>query len=173
MSTPIILTLIFFALLIVLALFIRPKPNIVIGDPAFKGKAKKIPLAIIDAGYLYSDGVETSEIRANVPIVGYRIAPALVVHDLSGKKRTDDFSKVKAFAKASNGDFLNDKDVQTLKNGLGTLNKLRQDIGEPPLPEGYFWTEQGNKAVLADFHQNDSSMKVFYNYDQPSIILKR
>ncbi len=173
MAQTIILLILLIALLSILALRASRKPNIIIGDPFFKEKIKDIPLAIIEAGYVYRDGIETPQIREGIPIIGYRIAPDLVIHDLSGKKRADLFVKAKIFANNNNGELLSEDDAQTLKNSRAVLNKLREDIGEPRLPEGCFWLENGKRAHIADFNESDPWMKSYYNYDLPSIILKR
>ncbi|MBR6409695.1 MAG: hypothetical protein IKS23_05615 [Alphaproteobacteria bacterium] len=173
MSPLTILALIFFALLFIGAVLIEPKQRVVVGDPSFKERIKNVPAAIVDACYVYNDGVETSEIRESIPIIGYRLSPNLVIHDMSGKRSADEFIKAQVFAHDFNGQLLNNHDVETLKSNLRVLNILREKIGEPAVPEGYFWIEGGKKVPLATFNSSDEGMQNFYNINLPSIILKR
>ncbi len=170
MSLTIILLI--FLVLLLDTLFFPPERKQVVGDVFFK---KPIPKNknFIEPCYVYNDGVETKELRHKIPIIGYRIAPDLVIHDMSCKKRTDDFFEAASFAENFGGKLLNQEDVAILKDRLVELNDLRKKIKEPRILEGYFWIEDKTKTSLIDIPEDDVYFQIFYNINNPAIILKR
>lgn len=169
---PLIIIIAILAIALLIYISVLERPKALVGDPLFN-KPLKENSDFSEPCYVYSDESESLEIKKNLAIIGYRISPTLVIHDISGKKSTDDFEKAVTFAKDHNGRFLTSSDVNTLKANYAKLNALRLKIGEPRIPQGYFWIDGKNRETIADFAQNDSYFQAFFNINNPCIILKR
>ena len=163
-----------FALFIVVLIIdsIKEGPKAIVGNPLFIQPVPPNP-AFVEPCYVYTDGKETQEIRKNVAIIGYRIAPNLVLHDISGKNRTKNFEEAVKIAEKFHGTLLNEEDVETLKRNFNKINELRTKIKEPRLPEGYLWIQEKQKVALTDLVEDSPYFQVFFEIDNPCIILKR
>jgi len=154
------------------SIILERKPKYLVGDPSFDKRIAESP-KFKEPCYVYSDGVESSEIRKKVPIVGYRISQNLVIHEISGKKRADNYAMALKILSDVHGSFLTPSDVEVLSENYQKLNKLRFKVCEPRIPEGYFWMEGKNKKALTDVVDKSPYYQIIFNFDNPSIIAKR
>jgi len=173
MSASIIVFSILFLFIVFLVIdSIKDSKKAVVGNPLFNSTLPKNP-EFKEPCYVYTDGKETAEIRKDFAVIGYRISENLVIHDISGKKRTKDFEEAVKIAERFNGTMLNEGDVETLKKNFKKLNDLRAQINEPRLPEGYFWIDGKRKVAITDLIEDSVYFQSFFNIDNPCIILKR
>ena len=90
--------------------------------------------------YVYENLVESETLDPSQGhIIGYRISPTLVIHDMVGRGSWSKDATVE-FCKYYKGTLLTYNEFQTLKCCWKHLSKMRQDAGDIPFPEGgLFW----------------------------------
>lgn len=116
-------------------------PQLIIGCDGWNGMLPGVKPEFNGPSYVYTDGVESPEIRFDVPIIGYRIAPNLILYIYSAYDIRR--SEILPFAQKRHTLPLTLKDVRTLKENLDGLNTLVSIIEECPLPEDDFWVDTG------------------------------
>lgn len=129
------------AIALLLILKGKKAPELIVGCEGWNGLLPGVKPEFNGPSYVYTDGVESLGIRFGVPIIGYRIAPDLILYVYSAYDIRR--SEILPFAQKHHALPLTTKDVETLKENLDRLNTLIGVIEEYPLPEDDFWVDTG------------------------------
>lgn len=92
--------------------------------------------------YVYEDLYEsTNPSPEHGMVIGYRIGPELVIHNMVASNKCCTNESAKAFLTHYKGKALTLKDayILTAPSSWEAINKLRTQIGDTPLPKGCFW----------------------------------
>ena len=93
--------------------------------------------------YVYENLAESESFDPSQgQIIGYRISPTLVIHDMVGSMEGWSEYDTTEFAKKYNGHLLSWHEAQVLLAYWKHVSQMRQDAGDTPLPEGMFWIEK-------------------------------
>ena len=139
-------------------------------EPVWSGNIPEVSNYDGTPRYVYEDLYESvlpSSKHGNV--IGYRISPTLVIHSMVASNNCCTNKGAKAFAQKYKGKILDSQDANALTkpdNWLA-INKLRRQIGDTPLPEGYFWV--CNLALV--YHSKTKTYKS--NAISANMIMKR
>ena len=120
---------------------VRKSPELIVGCDDWDGSLPGSEPEFMGPCYVYTDGVESRNIRFKVPIIGYRIAPDLILYVYSAYDLRK--SEILSFCQKRHVLPFTTKDVSTLKKNLKHLNILVTAIEESPLPEEDFWVDVG------------------------------
>lgn len=148
-----IITVIVIATLIAILVGLARKKNIsqlLIGDENWDGTFPCKAPEFSGPCYVYADGTEGG-VRFNVPIVGYRVAPDLVVAVAFGYELTA--AEAADFAQRKHGKIPNTEALQRLLEHWDTVDALKDAIEDFYLPD-VFWVEvDGRLSVFSKKRQ--------------------
>lgn len=121
--------------------------------------------------YVYSDGAESeTPMQNHGRVIGYRIAPELVIHSQVGYGGGWGEQHIGAFMDCFGGKLLNRKETSVLRENWETISAMRQKIGDAPLPKPFFWrVDKHGYAVATDWNEEILD----YMPHECAIILKR
>jgi len=136
MTITVIVVVILIAIVVALARK-RDVSQLFVGDENWDGTFACEAPEFAGPCYVYADGTEGS-VRFNVPIVGYRAAPDLVVAVAFGYELTP--AEAADFARRKHGKIPNTEELQRILKHWDTVNALKDVVEDLCLPE-VFWVE--------------------------------
>lgn len=122
--------------------------------------------------YVYENCAETEEYDASQGrVIGYRISPTLVIHSMVGSGNCWGEEQAYLFRGHYLGYFLEYEEVLVLRENWDIVSKMRTDIGDTPLPIGWFWADKGDLISLRPYHFKEN--EGLFTPLKCNVILKR
>ncbi|HCU59063.1 MAG TPA: hypothetical protein DIC64_03685 [Alphaproteobacteria bacterium] len=160
--------------IIVLLLLLAQKKavSLTVGDPNWNGKLEGKTPEYQGPAYLYSDGRECLGVRFNVPIIGYRIAPDLIIYHFYGYDVAKD--EILGFARSHHAHPISTKDIPQLLENWDKLNELKKIVYDDLLPYDDFWVDTGHNFEIYSLktHSILSEDRRNLNKQYANVILK-
>lgn len=120
-------------------------PKLIVGDDQWDGTfARKAP-KFRHPVYVYADGEESMFMRFDMPIVGYRAAPDLIVAVRFKSMISAD--EAISFAKEKHAKLPDKETLQLLLEHWEEINELKGVVEDIPLPE-VIWVTDGEKLEV-------------------------
>ncbi|MBR2300234.1 MAG: hypothetical protein IJ870_06680 [Alphaproteobacteria bacterium] len=141
MEAIIILTVL--AVLMLILLVFRKPAVLIVGDEHWDGVLPKESPEFHEPCYVYADGKESAGLRFNIPIIGYRIAPNLIISPLVGYDMP--ICQALQYAIDHHGKVLSEEDRKVLMQNWGAYNALKKDVDDQFLLNGPFWVLKGER----------------------------
>lgn len=145
------------------------------GEPRWDGK---LPGRVDDytaPRYVYENLVESTDyLPENGRIIGYRIAPDLVIH--SRVQYNVNPPCLERYIKRLGGYLLKPDEALLLKANWGDISALRKKSGDDPLYGNKFWcSSRTGMPVCAELHENEIWLKDMIGFSKfyAPLILKR
>lgn len=117
-------------------------------EPVWKGELPEMVKDYVKPRYVYETGVESEKhSKRHGRVIGYRISPTLVIHSMVAGNSCFTVENAEAFKNYYLGEFLNAEEVEILRENWKKVSRMREDIGEMPLPTAWFWGVNGGNIV--------------------------
>ena len=141
-----------------------------LGDEVvWKGKLPDRVNDYVKPRYVYENGVEK---RKHDPlqgrVIGYRISPTLVIHSMVGGNKNWTMLDAIAFKEHYVGEFLDADDILILRKNWDRVSKMREVIGDTPLPAAWFWANDGANLKACHYRK-----EAWADIKKCNVILKR
>lgn len=137
-------------------------------EPKWEGKIKPV-LDYTTPRYVYESGHEsTTYNKYGGMIVGYRISPTLVIHNMVAGGNGWFREHIRPFIERYGGELLNTEDVAILRKNYQTVDKMRKKAGDAILPRRFWYKGTYGSEVAYLEEEKDE-----YDPDCSGIILKR
>jgi hypothetical protein len=120
-------------------------PELIVGDDTWDGTFPCCAPEFKGPAYVYADGMESPNIRFDVPIIGYRVASDLIVsvdfgYDVSS-------SEAVSYAKQKHAELPSVDNLKRLIEKWDDINALRKAVEDFVLPE-IFWVMLDDKPEM-------------------------
>jgi len=139
-------------------------------EPKWEGTISPVT-DYVNPRYVYGDGAESeTPMQNHGRVIGYRIGPELVIHSQVGYGDRWCERHIGAFMDCFGGKLLTKDEADVLRQNWKIVSKMRQQIGDAPLPKPFFWRVDKHGYAVATSWDEDT---LEYNPSRCAIILKR
>jgi len=123
--------------------------------PAWRGNLTIIADDYAVPRYVYENGVELKKPNPeNGRIVGYRIGPELIIHEVTAPAKGWTKNDIELFIGYFGGRLLSHSEANILRKNWDRISDMRMAVGETPLPVPYFWY-RGEYGVMSGHYRED------------------
>ncbi len=126
---------------------LTPNPRLYIG----LSEEERLEKIKQNLAYVWADGFESKKWeRRNIPYLGIRLTPTLVLHEMIGGGRGYDLAAAQKLAKKCQARFLSPKEYKEVLYCWDAISKMRLIAGDFPLEVGLMWIYTGKDAKQAN-----------------------
>ena len=142
----IFLIILFFVSIMLVSTISKKGNELQVGDPTWDGTFPCEAPEFCGPAYVYEDGVESPLIRFDVPIVGYRVAPEVIVSvDFGFRLSAFD---AQAYAQRKHGRLPESKDLKALLENWDAVKSLKENVEDVALPDDFWVVVDGRPEVF-------------------------